>query len=41
MIFIRVEVLSLGHHMVYPCLSHPSCEVEKTIAYSNLTIYKH
>ena len=37
----RVEVPSLGHHVVYPRLSHPSYELERTIFYSNLTIHKH
>ena len=27
--------------MVYLHLSHPSYELERTISYSNLTIYKH
>ena len=36
--FIRVEVPSLGHHMVYPRLSHPLYELERTISLSNLTI---
>ena len=39
--FRRVEVPSLGNHMVYPCLSHPSYELERIISHSNLTIYKH
>ena len=39
--FRRVEVTSLGNHMVYPGLSHPSYELDRTISYSNLTIYKH
>ena len=39
--FRKVEVPSLEHHMVYLHLSHPSYELERTISYSNLTIYKH
>ena len=39
--FIRAEAPSLGHHMVYPRLSHPSYELERTISHSNLIIYKH
>ena len=27
--------------MVHPRLSHPSYELERTISYSDLTIYKH
>ena len=27
--------------MVYPCLSQPSYELERTISHSNITIYKH
>ena len=32
--FRRIEVPSLGHHMVYPSLSHPSYEQERTISHS-------
>ena len=39
--FRRVEVPSLGNHMVYPPLSHPSYKLERMISHSNLTIYKH
>ena len=39
--FRREEVPSLGHHMVYPRLSDPSCEPEGRISHSNLTIDKH
>ena len=39
--FTRVEPPSLGHHIVYPRLSHPSYEVERTKSHSNLTIYEH
>ena len=39
--FRRVEVPPLGHHVVYPPLSHPSYELERTISHSNLTTYKH
>ena len=39
--FRRVEVPSLGNHMVHPRLSHPSYELERTISHSNLTIYNH
>ena len=39
--FKRVELPSLGNHMVYLRLSHPSYELERTISHSNLTIYKH
>ena len=39
--FRRVEVPSLGNHMVYPQLSHPSYELERTISYSKPTIYEH
>ena len=38
--FRRVEVPSLRNHMVHPRLSYPSYEFERTISYSNLTIYK-
>ena len=36
--FRRVEEPCLGHHMIYPRLSHPSL---RTISHSNLFIYKH
>ena len=39
--FRRVEVPSLGHHMEYPRLSHPSHELERTISHLNLTIQNH
>ena len=39
--FRREEALSLGHHIVYPLLSDPSYELERTISHSNLTVYKH
>ena len=39
--FRRVEVPSLGHHMVYPPLSDPSYELERMISHLNLTIYNH
>ena len=35
--FRRVEVPSLGYHMVYPRLPHPPHELEGTISRSNLT----
>ena len=38
--FRRVEVPSLGNHMLYLSLSHPSYELERTIFHSNLTTYK-
>ena len=38
--FRRVKESSLGNHMVYPRLSHPSYELERMISHSNLTIYK-
>ena len=37
---IEVEAPSLGHPMLYPRLSDPSYELERTISYSNLTIYE-
>ena len=39
--FRRVEVPSLGHHMVNPRLSYPLYEIETAISHSNLIIYKH
>ena len=39
--FRREEVPSLGHDMVYPRLSDPSYELERTISHTNLTTYKH
>ena len=39
--FRRVEVPSLGHHMVSQRLSDLSYELERTISHSNITIYKH
>ena len=36
----RAKESSLGNHMVYPRLSHPSYELERMISHSNLTIYK-
>ena len=35
-----MEVPSLGHHLVYPRLSHPSYQLERTISHSNLTAQK-
>ena len=39
--FSRVEVHSLGHHMVYPRLSYLSYELKRKMFHSNLTTYKH
>ena len=39
--FSRVEVPSVRDHMVYPCLSHSTNELERTISHSNLTVHKH
>ena len=42
--FRRVEVPSLGHHMLlhgHPRLSHQSYKLERTVSHSNLTIYVH
>ena len=39
--FRRVELLSLGHHMVYPGSSDISYELERIISHSNLTLDKH
>ena len=36
--FRRVEVPSVGNHMVYPHLSEPSYGLERTISDSNLTM---
>ena len=36
--FKRVEVPSLGHHMLFPRLSDPSYELERTISHSHVTI---
>ena len=35
--FRRVKESSLGNHMVYPRLSHPSYELERMISHSNHT----
>ena len=35
-----MEVPSLGHHLVYPRLSHPSYQLERTMSHSNLTAQK-
>ena len=39
--FRSAEVRSLVHRKMYPCLSHPSYELERAISHSDLTKYNH